>query len=440
MPSVWPGSFDNFVTSRADNTSQSGTHATEHNSVNDALNKLEAEIGQSGAKGTDASIAARLARMDSAALAALGTTPQGSDATVAARLARLDAPVVNVKNPLYGGGASGYPADDTAAIQAAFTAAAAGAVPGEVVLPGKFKITAPIDIPFHALGGIKIKGSGRYGSIIEQATANTPIFRAQTDLTHSVHISDLTLQYATQAGVGDTNSYGIQWTNAGSVTGGFFNWVLERVNIDKAYIAMGIKSPVAGTLPVWGLRASDCKLTNIRQSAIVLTSDVAIGQPRILFQNLYVSNDSSGIVPGGDCIILTACSDAVIDNWELSSWANRALNVSAANTPLNLRAIHVESHSFTGAAPFLFLVTNGGANFQGVSIAGTSNASSFAIMFRADSSGEIYADGVSSAVTVNSERPDRRRGRELARLSSAVRQEPLQRLERAGFHESGRSR
>lgn len=59
MASTYPDTLDAFATNRANGTSMSTTHPDDHNNANDALNKIEAE---------------------------LGTTPSGAYATVKARL------------------------------------------------------------------------------------------------------------------------------------------------------------------------------------------------------------------------------------------------------------------------------------------------------------------------------------------------------------------
>jgi hypothetical protein len=67
MASSYPGALDNLATTRADDTPMFTTHANDHNDANDALNKIEAELGINPS-GTSATVAARLtaivARLD----------------------------------------------------------------------------------------------------------------------------------------------------------------------------------------------------------------------------------------------------------------------------------------------------------------------------------------------------------------------------------------
>lgn len=59
MPSSYPTGLDSFATTRADSTVTATTHAADHNNANDALNKIEAELGINPS-GADATVAVRL--------------------------------------------------------------------------------------------------------------------------------------------------------------------------------------------------------------------------------------------------------------------------------------------------------------------------------------------------------------------------------------------
>lgn len=60
MASTYPGTLDAFATNRTDATPMATTHAADHNNENDAINKIEAELGLNP-KGTYATVAERLA-------------------------------------------------------------------------------------------------------------------------------------------------------------------------------------------------------------------------------------------------------------------------------------------------------------------------------------------------------------------------------------------
>jgi hypothetical protein len=59
MASTYPGALDVFVTTRADGTPMATTHAQDHDNENDAINKIEAELGVNP-RGGSATVRARL--------------------------------------------------------------------------------------------------------------------------------------------------------------------------------------------------------------------------------------------------------------------------------------------------------------------------------------------------------------------------------------------
>ena len=71
MASTYPGSLDSFATNRSDATVLPTTHAADHNNVNDALNKIEAELGVNPSA-SYASVNARVVAMEEAVAGAPG--------------------------------------------------------------------------------------------------------------------------------------------------------------------------------------------------------------------------------------------------------------------------------------------------------------------------------------------------------------------------------
>lgn len=74
MASNYPSGLDSLATNHTDNSTMLGVHAAEHNDENDAINKIEAE---------------------------LGLLPKGSYATVRARLDALDVLAFNARTASY---------------------------------------------------------------------------------------------------------------------------------------------------------------------------------------------------------------------------------------------------------------------------------------------------------------------------------------------------
>lgn len=63
MASTYPTALDNFPTTRDDNTPMATNHAADHDNVNDAINKIEAELGINPS-GSAATVADRLSVLE----------------------------------------------------------------------------------------------------------------------------------------------------------------------------------------------------------------------------------------------------------------------------------------------------------------------------------------------------------------------------------------
>jgi hypothetical protein len=79
MASTYPSTLDAFATNRTDATAMATTHAADHNNENDAINKIEAELGINP-KDTYATVAARLVGL---ATLVPATTQAGTTYTLA---------------------------------------------------------------------------------------------------------------------------------------------------------------------------------------------------------------------------------------------------------------------------------------------------------------------------------------------------------------------
>jgi hypothetical protein len=74
MTSAYPASLDSFATTRVDATPMVTTHAADHDNANDAINKIEAELGVLP-KGVYADVTTRLAAIETPTInAQTGTT------------------------------------------------------------------------------------------------------------------------------------------------------------------------------------------------------------------------------------------------------------------------------------------------------------------------------------------------------------------------------
>lgn len=252
----------------------------------------------------------------------------------------------NVKDPAYGAKGDGT-TDDTAAIQAAITAAAA--LGGTVFLPtGTFKISSPLIVPQE----IRIVGSGRFGTWIKQATDNTQILKVTDTNSASVHLADFALVYANQQTVAShPNSYAIAFM--GSVEqGSVYYWTMERLQISQATVGIGEFASLS-TYYFWGNYVNDIYFNKISKSLIDTTATRFHGNPHNYFGKI-IHLTASSPAPSGPALKLSG--EFTLEGFDIEDWTNQLIwaeGNSAASTPMPaaIRGIHVERHSITQASP-----------------------------------------------------------------------------------------
>ena len=285
--------------------------------------------------------------------------------------------------------------DDTAAIQAAITAAGTS---GIVFFPaGTYKITSSLVI--GEAYSLTLAGTSMEGSIITQATNNTPIIKTASgsSLNIRVQIRDLCLQYTTLQTSSHTNSYAISWEGASFPM--IYEWVIERVRVIGAYVVMGnCKGGLTSNGPVWGLTVRDCWFSRTVKSAVEILANA--GAPSTLFSRIYVDNNS-GPTTVGPAFALLAC-EATFEEIDLEGWTGRAFQCAGQSQPLVIRNIHVESHVLTGDYPILFEFSDGGVIFDGGVVSGTVSATvgTYARLFTGFGWGTLDIRGLSTALTL----------------------------------------
>ena len=89
MASVYPTSLDTFATSRTNATAMTTTHPADHNDANDAINKIEAELGINPS-GTQATVVARLDLLNPAVPSAYTLTGVNTDRAINTDLTTLN--------------------------------------------------------------------------------------------------------------------------------------------------------------------------------------------------------------------------------------------------------------------------------------------------------------------------------------------------------------
>lgn len=95
MSSTYPNTLDSFATNRLDSTTMATTHATDHNNANDAINKIELELGV-GPKGVYSDVATRLSTLASTTQTGTTYTLVANDNTTVVQFTSASAVTVTI--------------------------------------------------------------------------------------------------------------------------------------------------------------------------------------------------------------------------------------------------------------------------------------------------------------------------------------------------------
>lgn len=229
-------------------------------------------------------------------------------------------------------------ADDTAAIQAAITATLTTSG-GTLYFPdGIYKLTAKLVVPFSI--GWRIRGQSRAGTLLRQATANTPILSLESNLTHSWEISDVGFTWAAAQPATNTNAIGIRM-GTGTAGQTLFNWQVRRctfANGFRAIAADAVNSPA-----IWGIRISDCSFGgSMTGAAFYAVPSPAIGQPNIAIENCLIDAGSAAEAP----IRVSSGDNVTYKNLEfLNGTAPTALIDTSTTTALTIIGCKTENYN-----------------------------------------------------------------------------------------------
>lgn len=194
-------------------------------------------------------------------------------------------------------------ADDTAAIQAAISATLTPSG-GTLYIPdGTYKLTAKLVVPFST--GWRIRGQSRAGTLLRQATANTPILSLESNLTHSWEISDIGFTWATPQPATNTNAIAIKM-GTGIAGQTLFNWQIRRCTFSNGF--RSIAADAVNSPAIWGVRVADCTFGGtMTGAAFFAVPSPAIGQPNIAIENSLIdagtASEASIRVSSGDNVV-----------------------------------------------------------------------------------------------------------------------------------------
>jgi len=239
--------------------------------------------------------------------------------------------------------------DDTAAIQAAITAAGVG---GVVYLPKTathYKITASLDA--RNIDGLTIVGSTLY-AVIWQYTANTPILRMGGN---GQVVRNLGLFFQSVQPAANTRAVGLE------LNGNFFS-VFDHITVYGA--AYGVQCPMQAAWvgqPQNGFFS--CSLSNIQ---VTRYTNVALDLHSFnggyltgsVLSNIYTqNNDANGRQTSNRALSISGCDEMVINqfNVEHSRFAQSPILINNA-TNVNIGALHVEGAEMTAWGESLLVV------------------------------------------------------------------------------------
>lgn len=241
-------------------------------------------------------------------------------------------------------------ADSTTAIQNAVNLAV---VAGKQlsVPPGTYKITSAIVIPFGA--GWAIRGFSLGGTVIQQATNNTPIFAFSANSggtgDYSFSISDLTFSWANLQPATATKAVGIFFENSAAT---FFDCRLDRLTFSRGY--RGIAENPLNSPTVWGCSIRDIVGQGDMSGSTVNLSSGNTGQPNIAIDGAYI--DGSSMVASEPLIAVYNNDSGWFNHIEANAVpnGNLILDLSGAGS---IGAVKVEVASY-GSGQFAYRFSN----------------------------------------------------------------------------------
>ncbi len=273
---------------------------------------------------------------------------------------------INVKDPAYG--AKGDDStDDTTAIQNAINASAISVLRSITVFfpPGTYKITSQLTIPTSP--GIRLVGTGMYGSVIKQYTDNTAIVRllqvGSGDLSpplHSFEMKDLGLIYSVARSSTGSNAVFYDWAAPSTTGSAFFHHLYDRIRVENAYCGWS-HNKAHGIDAVWDSTWRGCKGEAFYQSVVDLVSAGTTGQPNLRFYDCYFQNP--GVTNHGPMFNFEAVNEVLMVGMDLENWHNQILVADSCN--VTMLSLHLENNTLDAAFSKQFDISNGTLTIDG---------------------------------------------------------------------------
>jgi hypothetical protein len=261
--------------------------------------------------------------------------------------------------------------DSTTAIQNAVNTAVVNGLELDIP-PGTYKISSHINIPFGT--GWSIKGFARGGTVISQATNNTPIWYFNTGSggtgPYDWQITDLTLAYASSQPATNTQAIPFFFTNADNT---YFDFQIQRITFQNCF--EGIAEDSTSPPTVWGMAARDNTYGSTNTGGFLNLSYAGAGQPNIEVDGVYVT--ASAIVSTESVINVANNDSGWFTHIEING-VNNGSTLMTLSGAAAIGSIKVEVATYgNGQEVFVFPnahITIGTLNMDTLTIAATGGA------------------------------------------------------------------
>ena len=246
-------------------------------------------------------------------------------------------------------------ADDTVALQAAITATVTAKA--ELVARCSMKISAPIVI-----------GLGDHftfdftGSIITQATDNTPIFRFTKEDTGYFVLKGVTFQWANHQPATNTHAIAFAFDPDTNIGHGLANFTLENIWIVNGFSFVGTLQATTASTPLWGMTVRKI-FGGYDMTGPVIDVVQVCGAPNISIVDFYARRDGSTL----PAIRLSTAQGLSIIGFETNLGSNTQLSLTNCRS-ITLNNIRTESVSLTTADAALFSFLNCAGVVNGIQV------------------------------------------------------------------------
>lgn len=275
--------------------------------------------------------------------------------------------------------------DDTAALQAALDALAAG-TDGELFIPaGDYKLTSPLTI--RKMTYKTIRGAEWGATALRQYTNNVAVLQTEEEDMAACSLRDLQLVYNTQQTSTDTGGVALYFNAATDMARGWHHWQVENIRIHQAHIGIGIGGSGSQRLTVWSSIFDRIWMTRISYTAIKMVSPGSVGGPITTFRDIKIVNTGSGgLISAGPAIEIRS-KEQHFYGLDIEGWYDRIMHVYGGQ-PVSVKGLHIEWHVVDSTSN-MFEVSDGHLSIEDSSVSFEVTTAAVATLLRAGAGGSI---------------------------------------------------